>query len=96
MPAPHPASRGAVSSRKVECIVAAMFFAVPLWFFVTEISPDPFVLGWSKRWLAMLLVYAACYVTLLASYRWRLFGWQAVAPCRPVRRASIGTRSPAK
>lgn len=55
--------------RKFERALAAALFAVPLYYFATELTPQPFIFGWSKRWLLAMGVYAAGYAALLWSYR---------------------------
>lgn len=55
--------------RHVERTLAAFVFAVPLYYFATELTPQPFAFGWSKRWMLAMAAYAALYVALLWSYR---------------------------
>jgi len=48
--------------------VAAAAFATPLYYLVTERTRDPFLFGWSKTWVAMIVGYSAFYAALLATY----------------------------
>ncbi len=60
------------TSRRGEFALAALALGVPLWFLVSEITPQPFVFGWSKRWCLAVAVYGAFYVLALWSYRARV------------------------
>lgn len=78
MSVPDPATTPPASkARKVEFWLAAAVFAVPLWYLTTELTPDPFVFGWSKPWCALIVTYAVFYALLLLSYRWGLPRWLA-------------------
>jgi len=52
-----------------EFALAALALGVPLWFLASEITPQPFVFGWSKRWCLAVITYAAFYGLTLWSYR---------------------------
>ncbi len=59
-------------SRRLEFGLAVAVLAVPVWYFATEITPDPWILGWSKPWAAALLACVLLGALLLASYRMSL------------------------
>src|SRR5882672_551350 len=54
---------------------AALVFAVPLYYLVTERTHDVFAFTWSKHWTVMILVYVAFYASLLLSYSRELPRW---------------------
>jgi lysophospholipase L1-like esterase len=62
-------TRAAPRSLRLEFGLAAAVLAVPVWYFATEITPDPWILGWSKRWVAALLTCLVLGALVLASYR---------------------------
>jgi hypothetical protein len=62
----------------IERWAAALVFAVPLYYLVTERTRDVFVLTWSKQWTVMILVYVAFYAGLLLSYARELPRWVRV------------------
>ncbi len=63
--APTPANKG-------EFALAALALGAPLWFLVSELTPQPFVFGWSKRWCLAIAGYGAFYALALWSYRTHL------------------------
>src|SRR5262245_35880499 len=68
----------ASTSRKtlrIERAIAAIAFAVPLAYLVTERTRDVFCATWSKPWTAAILAYGAFYAVLLASYKRELPRW---------------------
>jgi lysophospholipase L1-like esterase len=58
-------------------VLAAVVLALPLLYFLTERSPRPFVLGWSKEVCAAIAGYGVFYVLVLGSYRLGLPAWVA-------------------
>jgi hypothetical protein len=65
--------------KPIERTLAALVFAIPLWYLVTERTREVFVVTWCKTWTAQIVAYAGFYAVLLRSYRWSLPGWLAVA-----------------
>jgi lysophospholipase L1-like esterase len=55
-----------------EFALAVLALGVPLWFLASEITPQPFVFGWSKRWCCAVVAYAAFFGLALWSYRWKV------------------------
>jgi lysophospholipase L1-like esterase len=55
--------------------IAALVFAVPLYYLATQRTHDVFVITWSKHWTVMILAYAAFYAGLLLSYSRALPRW---------------------
>lgn len=62
-------------STRIERAIAAVTFAVPLVYLVTERTRDVFIVTWSKPWTVAILVYVAFYAVLLASYARELPRW---------------------
>ena len=65
----------ASTPRRLEQVVAALVFAVPLYYAVTERTREVFVVTWSKPWTAFVIVYVSLYVGLLWSYARELPRW---------------------
>lgn len=63
--------------RRFEQVVAALVFAVPLYYLVTERTRAVFVVTWSKPWTAFVIVYLSLYVALLWSYARELPRWMS-------------------
>ena len=75
-----PAEIRAARRSRVEFKLAALVFALPLVYLLTERTRDVFWWRYSREWLTLILIYAASYAALLASWRRR---WPAaVVTCR--------------
>lgn len=75
-PASDPSRRW---PRRLAVALAAVVFALPLLYLLTDRAVHPRLWRWSARQLAAIAVYGACYAALLASWRVALPSWLRTA-----------------
>ena len=64
---------------RLERIAATVLVALLLAYVATERSSDPWILGWSQRWVALIVVIVATCILMLRSYALELRPWVVAA-----------------